>query len=107
MCLPLEDNYIFWVLEFHFHVNRYVCYIDQQFSFWCLLNWSAIWFLVSVLGMAYGPNMQNLVYVGMIGIIDPPREGVREAIAMLREGGVSVKMLTGDSEETAKAVGKL
>lgn len=61
---------------------------------------------VTVLAMAYGPTMTNLVYVGMIGMIDPPRHGVREAIAMLREGGVSVKMLTGDSEETAKAVGK-
>ena len=62
--------------------------------------------MFTVLAMAYGPNMQSLVYVGMIGIIDPPRHGVREAIGMLREGGVSVKMLTGDSEETAKAVGE-
>jgi len=62
--------------------------------------------MFTVLAMAYGPNMQSLVYVGMIGIIDPPRQGVREAIGILREGGVSVKMLTGDSEETAKAVGE-
>lgn len=51
--------------------------------------------------------MNNLVYVGMVGIIDPPREGVREAIMTLMEGGVSIKMLTGDSEETAKAIGTL
>ena len=56
--------------------------------------------------MAYGPDMDHLVYVGMVGIIDPPRIGVREAIGMLMEGGVTVKMLTGDSEETAKAIGK-
>lgn len=58
-----------------------------------------------ILAMAYGPEMNNLVYVGMVGIIDPPREGVREAIMTLMEGGVSIKMLTGDSEETAKAIG--
>ena len=57
--------------------------------------------------MAYGPDMDHLVYVGMVGIIDPPRLGVRDAIGLLMEGGVSVKMLTGDSEETAKAIGKM
>ncbi|XP_060561406.1 calcium-transporting ATPase type 2C member 1-like isoform X2 [Ruditapes philippinarum] len=58
-----------------------------------------------VLGMAYGPSMNNLVFVGMVGITDPPRQGVKEAIAQLRAGSVSVKMLTGDSAETAKAIG--
>ncbi|XP_048748912.2 calcium-transporting ATPase type 2C member 1-like isoform X2 [Ostrea edulis] len=58
-----------------------------------------------VLAMAYGPEVNNLVYVGMVGIIDPPREGVKEAISTLIGGGVSVKMLTGDSEETARAIG--
>ncbi|XP_062584876.1 calcium-transporting ATPase type 2C member 1-like isoform X1 [Saccostrea cucullata] len=58
-----------------------------------------------VIGLAYGPEMNNLVYVGMVGICDPPREGVKEAITTLMGGGVSVKMLTGDSEETAKAIG--
>lgn len=56
--------------------------------------------------MAYGPEVNNLVYVGMVGIIDPPREGVKEAISTLIGGGVSVKMLTGDSEETARAIGR-
>ncbi|XP_046544121.1 calcium-transporting ATPase type 2C member 1-like [Haliotis rubra] len=58
-----------------------------------------------VLAMAYGTDMNKLVFVGMVGMIDPPREGVREAIWTLTGGGVSIKMLTGDSEETAKAVG--
>ncbi|ESO82696.1 hypothetical protein LOTGIDRAFT_211332 [Lottia gigantea] len=58
-----------------------------------------------VLSMAYGKEMNKLIFVGMVGIIDPPREGVREAIWTLLSSGVSIKMLTGDSEETAKAVG--
>ncbi|VDI60579.1 Ca2+-transporting ATPase, partial [Mytilus galloprovincialis] len=57
-----------------------------------------------VLAMAYGPSMNNLVFVGMVGIIDPPRAGVKDAIEELISGGVAVKMLTGDAEETAKAI---
>lgn len=57
-----------------------------------------------VLAMAYGPSMNNLVFVGMVGIIDPPRPGVKEAIEQLIQGGVAIKMLTGDAEETAKAI---
>ncbi|XP_014783175.1 calcium-transporting ATPase type 2C member 1 isoform X2 [Octopus bimaculoides] len=58
-----------------------------------------------VLAMAYGTNLKELVFVGLVGIIDPPRPGVRDAILQLMRGGVKVKMLTGDSEETARAIG--
>ena len=58
-----------------------------------------------VLAMAYGGDMGSLIFVGLIGIFDPPRPGAREAIRMLQSSGVSVKMLTGDSEETACAIG--
>lgn len=58
-----------------------------------------------VLGMAYGQDMNSLVFAGMVGIMDPPREGVREAIYTLMGSGVVVKMVTGDSEQTALAVG--
>ena len=57
--------------------------------------------------MAYGPSMDDLIYVGIVGMLDPPREGVREAIKILISSGVSVKMLTGDAEETAKGIGKV
>ena len=56
--------------------------------------------------MAHGSSMQELVYVGMVGIIDPPREGVKEAVQMLQATGVDIKMLTGDGEETAVAIGE-
>lgn len=56
--------------------------------------------------MAYGSNLNELVYVGMVGIMDPPRPGVRESIETVRGAGVHVKMITGDSLETATAIGK-
>lgn len=56
--------------------------------------------------MAYGRSLSELVFVGMVGIIDPPREGVRDAIETLQSTGVHIKMLTGDAEETAIAIGK-
>ena len=62
--------------------------------------------LFLVLGMAYGRSMSDLVYVGMVGIIDPPREGVSKAIRVLQSSGVHIKMVTGDSQETAVAIGK-
>jgi len=45
-----------------------------------------------------------LTFLGLVGIQDPPRYGVRDAIRKTREGGVKVVMITGDSKETAIAI---
>ncbi|NJW55308.1 HAD-IC family P-type ATPase, partial [Salinimicrobium oceani] len=45
-------------------------------------------------------------FLGIIGIIDPPREEVIEAIKECKSAGVIVKMITGDHVLTAKAIGK-
>ncbi|CAH1270152.1 ATP2C1 [Branchiostoma lanceolatum] len=58
-----------------------------------------------VLAMARGPALGKLTFVGMVGIIDPPRPGVAESIMTLQGGGVHIKMVTGDSEDTAIAIG--
>ncbi|XP_035232052.1 calcium-transporting ATPase type 2C member 2-like, partial [Stegodyphus dumicola] len=57
-----------------------------------------------VLAFASGCSLDDLMYLGMVGILDPPRSGVAEAIQTLSGSGVSVKMLTGDSEDTACAI---
>uniref|UniRef100_T1KI74 P-type Ca(2+) transporter n=1 Tax=Tetranychus urticae TaxID=32264 RepID=T1KI74_TETUR len=57
-----------------------------------------------VLATAYGNKMEDLVFVGMVGILDPPRPGAAEVIRTLYGSGVQIKMLTGDSEETACAI---
>ncbi|NWI81334.1 AT2C2 ATPase, partial [Dryoscopus gambensis] len=59
-----------------------------------------------VLALASGPELGELTFLGLVGIIDPPRAGVREAVQVLFESGVSVKMVTGDALETAVAIGQ-
>ncbi|CAF4534877.1 unnamed protein product, partial [Rotaria sp. Silwood2] len=57
-----------------------------------------------ILAMATGTSFEDLTYVGMVGIIDPERPQVEQAVAQLKAGGVIVKMITGDAEKTAKAI---
>ena len=46
----------------------------------------------------------NLVFVGFQAMLDPPRRGVADSIALLQAGGVQVVMITGDSEATALSI---
>lgn len=55
--------------------------------------------------MARGSSLQDLIFVGMVGICDPPRPHVKEAVTLLQNSGVRVNMVTGDSQETALAIG--
>ncbi|XP_048526584.1 calcium-transporting ATPase type 2C member 1 isoform X2 [Dendroctonus ponderosae] len=57
-----------------------------------------------VIALAKGDSLTNLTYMGIVGICDPPRPMVREAINILTESGVQVKMVTGDAAETAVAI---
>lgn len=57
-----------------------------------------------VIALAQGEDLNRLCFIGMIGMWDPPRVGVISAISELTNGGVDVKMITGDSLETAQAI---
>ncbi|CRK47889.1 hypothetical protein BN1723_007822, partial [Verticillium longisporum] len=49
---------------------------------------------------------RNMVFVGMVGIQDPLREGVPEAVRTCQGAGVCVRMVTGDNKITAQAIAK-
>lgn len=43
-------------------------------------------------------------FLGIVGIIDPPREEIIESLKVMKKAGVEVKMITGDHPTTAKAI---
>ena len=48
----------------------------------------------------------DLIFVGLSGMIDPPREEVKDALKKAKSAGMKAKMITGDNKETAIAIGK-
>ncbi|NUK29058.1 cation-translocating P-type ATPase [Parageobacillus sp. VR-IP] len=49
---------------------------------------------------------KNLVFIGIQGMIDPPRPEVKKAVQQCREAGIKTIMITGDHVLTAKAIAK-
>jgi Ca2+-transporting ATPase len=53
-----------------------------------------------------GDPEDQLTFLGLVGMMDPPREGVLEAIAECSAAGIRVVMITGDHRLTAKAIAR-
>ncbi|WP_396667637.1 cation-translocating P-type ATPase [Microbacterium sp. R86528] len=50
-------------------------------------------------------SINDLTFVGLVGIIDPLRPSSKEAVRIAREAGIEVRMITGDHAITASAIG--
>jgi enoyl-CoA hydratase/carnithine racemase len=55
----------------------------------------------------YGYVPKNLVLLGLIGLLDPPRKEAIEAVKECHGGGIRVTMITGDHKITAAAIAKM
>jgi sodium/potassium-transporting ATPase subunit alpha len=51
-------------------------------------------------------SLENLCFVGLMSMIDPPRAAVPDAVSKCRSAGIKVIMVTGDHPITAKAIAK-
>ena len=72
---------------------------------------------LKVIALAYKPYLKddfemtekdenNLIFVGLVGLIDPPRSDVTSAIDKCKSAGVTPIMITGDSIDTALSIAK-
>lgn len=52
------------------------------------------------------PREEELTFIGLVGMIDPPREEARQAVASFQNASVRTVMITGDHRDTALAIAK-
>jgi Ca2+-transporting ATPase len=53
-----------------------------------------------------GDEPEDLIFLGFIGLKDPPRQGLRQVVEAFHRAGIATIMMTGDQEQTAHAIGR-
>ena len=96
------------VLDFNFTLKNSVLRKNDRLAEEALRVLGVAYLDVDVIPNKIDTNTieNNLIFVGLIGMIDPPREGVKEAIAECNKAGIKTVMITGDHIITAKAIAK-
>ena len=51
-------------------------------------------------------DLKDMIFLGLIGFVDPIREGVTEAVESCKKAGIETIMITGDQKNTAEAIAK-
>ncbi|KAI9207945.1 uncharacterized protein BJ171DRAFT_492135 [Polychytrium aggregatum] len=96
--------------------DRYVAYVSERATSMASKGLRVLALAMKRQSVAEGSNIiagkkeslaeSNLGFVGLIGLIDPPKEGVKESIASCHRAGITVIMITGDHVNTAVAIAK-
>ncbi len=88
-------------------IENKIKYINEQMANDALRVLAVSYKDIDELPQKIDENIENnLVFVGLIGMIDKPREGVKDAIRVCKNAGIKTVMITGDHIITAKAIAK-
>jgi len=86
--------------------EEHVADIERQNALYASKSLRVLAFATKNLTTADAFLEDDLVFIGLQAMIDPPRPDVIEAITKTRQAGIRVVMITGDYSETARAIGR-
>lgn len=80
---------------------------NKEFASDALRNLAFAFKTVDKIGRPTSENTENdLCFLGLVGMIDPPREEVKDSIKTCKQAGITTIMITGDHKDTAFAIAK-